>query len=168
MKLTNKQRNDLEVIKYFIPPNLKNQDISDKDIEMFFEYSDQWKHKGICKTLVDYSRFMKDSEKVGTYTLSDLRWLEALLQGKRWRGIHIHEMYEPAITDWGRYEYSGILCANHTWRKPRWFWVFLSKFWVDRCKYVNTPRSVIEFLKKEMFQWRDSDFIENMYVSLLK
>jgi len=41
MKLTNKQKTDLETILYFIPEVCNNIKITDKDIERFFEYSDQ-------------------------------------------------------------------------------------------------------------------------------
>lgn len=40
MKLTGKQQKDLETILYFMPDECKKMKISGKDIERFFEYSD--------------------------------------------------------------------------------------------------------------------------------
>jgi hypothetical protein len=45
MKLTNKQKIDLETILYFIPENMKTIKITDSDIQKFFEFSDEGKHK---------------------------------------------------------------------------------------------------------------------------
>lgn len=45
MKITEKQKKDLETIIYFIPESMRNIQIKDKDIEKFFEYSDSGKHK---------------------------------------------------------------------------------------------------------------------------
>jgi len=51
MKLTKKQGLDLESIIYFIPEQMKDIYISEEDIEKFFEYSDQGKHKEYVKSL---------------------------------------------------------------------------------------------------------------------
>lgn len=169
MKLTYKQKLDLETVIYFIPQNLKSRKISDRDIEMFFENSDSGKHKWTCNFILWFSRFEKDDYKIWDYTLWELRGLEALLQGKRWRGIHIGEMYEPTIKEMWRFEYNSILVEGNYWRKPRWFWKLLNYFWYDkRIKDTFVPRSVVDFLKKSMFWWRDSEFIENVYKNLLQ
>lgn len=63
--------------------------------------------------------------------LKDCDGFDALNIGKRWRGIHIH-MWEEAIND---VPYSSLV--------------------------KDLPRSIIEFMKKEMFEGKDKDVIEN-------
>ncbi len=77
MKLTNKQKIDLETIEYFIPKGYYPE-ITDEDRKMFLEVSE----KGLHKDKVEWRK---------------LDGFNALIQGKRWRGIHIHEMWKPAL-----------------------------------------------------------------------
>lgn len=64
----------------------------------------------------------------------------ALVAAKQWRGRHIHEMYEPGILD-GTMPYIVIL--------------------------EGAPRSVVDFMKKEMFQGIDAEAIEKCHQELL-
>lgn len=82
MKLTNKQKIDLETILFFIPNTLKHTDITNEDIKMFFEFSDKWLHKELRK---------KYSNKIN--------WFNTLCEWKRWRGIYIW-IYEEWVLDW--------------------------------------------------------------------
>jgi hypothetical protein len=81
MKLTKKQLRDLVVIEYFIPLTMRKIEITEQDIEDFFAYSDRGEHK---------------KRALNVYAMDGFN---ALCQGKRWRGIHIHEMWEPGILD---------------------------------------------------------------------
>ncbi len=112
--MTKKQENDIECIKFFIPECMRKISITHKDIELFLDYSD----KGLNKELV------------GTYKMDGFN---ALVQGKRWRGIHVHELYENGILD-NSMSYSQLL--------------------------EGMPDVVIDFLKKEMFQGIDAEQIE--------
>lgn len=142
--LTNKQQKDLETIIYFIPYNFKWIKITDRDIEMFFEYSDSGKHKDKLSDRWVYS------------------WFDALIQGKRWRWIHM-QMYEEGILD-GSMPYFTLLGGYDTWRTPLWFWRLLSRIWLDfRLKHKPIPRSVVDFMKKEMFKGHDAETIERAY-----
>lgn len=145
--ITNKQQKDLETIMYFIPEQIKWMKITDKDIVKFFEYSDQWKHKADIQ-----ERWVNN-------------WFDALIQGKRWRWIHM-EMYEEGILD-GSMPYFTLLGWYDTWRRPKWFWRLLSWVGLDyRLKHKPIPRSVVDFMKKEMFKGHDANTIEMCYQSL--
>ncbi len=129
--MTIKQQNDIECIKWFIPETCKNIEITDKDIEMFLEYSDRGLHK----------------DKVGEWAFGE-EWrngFNALIAGKRWRGIHIHEMYEDGVLD-GSVPYFTLLGGDS--------------------KEEIMPRVVVDFLKKEMFKGKDTEIIEKCYQNL--
>ncbi len=154
MKLTNKQKLDLETIIYFIPQSMKHIKITEESIQNFFEYSDKWLHKeyvNAIPTQWEYTAF----------------W--ALLEGKRWRWIHI-KMYQEWVLDWSM-PYINLLWWYDWERKYKWFWKILYKisFWNFDYRFIHIPmpRSVVDFLKKEMFQWQAADSIEYAY-SLIK
>lgn len=129
--MTNKQKQDLETIVFFMPEICKSVEITDNDINMFFEYSEQGKHK----------------DKVGTWSLGK-QWqtgFNALCEGKKWRGIHIHELYEKGVLD-GSMPYFVLLGG---------------------CDDKAMSRSVVDFLKKEMFKGADAEVIENCYKTLM-
>jgi len=117
MRLSEKQLNDIKVCEYFIPQCFKNIPISDKDKVMFIEHSDMGKHRDI----IDGTRRTADG-------------FHALLEGKKWRGIHIHEMYEPGLRD---VPYSVLL--------------------------EGMPHEVMCFMKKEMFKGTHADLIESAW-----
>ena len=126
MILSEKQKADLETVKYFIPRVLKHIKITNKDIEDYFN----WSEKGIGES---------DKEaKRGTDTYTGF---ETLMEGKRWRGIHIHELYEQGILS-GDMPYAVIL--------------------------EDMPREIIEFLKKEMFKGIDARVIEKVYEEVVR
>lgn len=141
-KLTLKQKKDLETILYFIPESMGWIKITNKDVEKFFEYSDQGKHKQEVQSMPTQ----------GVFT-----WFWALIQGKRWRGIHM-EQYEQGILD-GSMPYFILLWGLA--KKRKWW-----QFWKDKWIHDPIPRSVVDFMKKEMFKWHDADLIEKVYSSL--
>lgn len=61
----------------------------------------------------------------------------ALNEAKRWQGIHVHELYEPGVMD----------CSMP-------YMAFIEP---------SMPRSVIDFLKREMFKGQDAHLIEEIY-----
>lgn len=122
-KLSNKQKTDLQTIMFFIPEIWKNRKINNKDIEIFFKFSD----KGI-----------KPQKKTEGY--------EVLCEGKRWRGIHIHEMWEE-----------GIIRGDIS------YWVLLGGYSFKEL----LPRSVVDFMKGEIFKGIDAEIIEKVYQELL-
>ena len=144
MQLKAKQKADLVSIEYFIPRIMKHIEITDEDRLMFLENSEQGKHK----------------ELVDTYKMDGFN---ALIQGKRWRGIHIHELYEPGTIDCTMPYYT-ILGGNEILVKRRWW-----QFWKPKYtfRHLPIPREVVDFLKKEMFQGMDSDLIEKTYQDIL-
>ena len=117
--MTNKQLKDLETVKYFIPDCMRGIEISDKNLEMFFEYSERGKNK-------------QKRKNYGTDGFN------SLCEGKRWRGIHM-QMYEDGVLD-GSMPYAVIL--------------------------QDTPRVVVDFMKKEMFKGVDGELIERCYQTL--
>ncbi len=125
MKLSLKKQNELIVWEYFIPKNCQWMEKTDRDIEKFFEWSEQGKHRDVMQ--------------IATYKTEGRTYAHALYWGKKWAGIHVHELYEKGILD-GSMPY---------------------------CSFINkdVPRPVIEFLKKEIFKGKDSEIIENYYQS---
>jgi hypothetical protein len=115
MNLSEKQFKDLETVKFFIPKTYKELVITEEDIEHFFNYSE----RGLSP----------EGKSIG---------FEALIEGKRWRGIHM-QMYEDGVLD-GSMPYAVIL--------------------------EDMPRFVIDFMKKEMFKGIDSKIIEKVYETI--
>jgi hypothetical protein len=75
MKLTKGQQKDLEILKFFIPKCSADGKITDEDIKQFFDISE---------------RGIKPVQKsIG---------LELLLEGKRWRNIHVN-LYKEGISE---------------------------------------------------------------------
>jgi len=112
-KMTAKQQKDLETIRYFIPSQLCNVPITEEDERMFLEHSER-----------------------GLYSDVSTPGLEALRQGKIWRGRHA-EIYEEGVLE-GSMPYTVI--------------------------FEDAPRSVIEFMAREMFKGIDKELIESLYV----
>lgn len=140
MKLSSAQQNDLETIKYFIPQQMKKIPITDNDIKMFFENSERGLHK----------------ELVNSYRMDGFN---ALIQGKQWRGIHIHELYEQGILD-GSMPYFVLLGGFD--KKRKWWQVWKPKYY-----HNPMPRHVVDFIKKEIFKGKDAEIIEKCYQSIL-
>jgi len=131
MKFTKGQLKDLETIEYFAPrrknceiQGVLTEDIviTDEDKEMFLDYSE---------------RGIEPSNTPG---------VELLLQGKRWRGIHM-EMYEEDLMGGMGIGYISILGGEEG----------------DEIM----PRSVVDFMKREMFKGIDATLIEECYQGIL-
>lgn len=121
-----KQQTDLEVTQYFIPQVMKKIEITGEDTQMYFEWSEQGKHK----------------DKVGGMPYP-MDGFNALVQGKEWRGVHMG-MYEEGVLD-QTMPYYEILGGNGE----------------------ILPRSVVDFMKKEMFKGIDAETIEKCYQYIL-
>ena len=131
MILTKKQEKELEVIRYFIPVQessdndfwvkWRSVEITDKDIKSFFDYSE----RGIvCQKL-----------SLG---------LQKLIEGKRWREIHIQELYKK----------------NHS-EKDMIPWYLL----LGGEDEEIMPRAVVDHIKKEISCC--ATLIENCYQIIL-
>jgi len=125
--MTPKQQKDIESIMFFIP-KLKYPTSTKEDIKNFLELSE----RGLHKELENYLK---------------MDGFNALVQGKRWRGIHVHELWESGILD-------GLV--------P--YWTLLGG---ENPKEIM-PRSVVDFMKKEMFKGIDANRIEYHYQEVLK
>lgn len=77
--MTNKQQKELELVKWFIPQMFSHIEITDQDIQKFFENSEQGKHKEEVK-----ERMMKPATEADGFI--------ALMYGKLRREVNI-EMY---------------------------------------------------------------------------
>jgi len=125
--MTPKQQKDIESIMFFIP-KLKYPTPTEEDIKNFLELSE----RGLHKELENYLK---------------MDGFNALIQGKRWRGIHIHELWEKEIL-------SGLI-------------PYLTILGKENPKYI-LPRIVVDFIKKEIFKGYDADLIEYCYQEVLK
>ena len=149
MIFTEKQLKDFETIEYYIPPGLRFIKITDDDKKMFFENSERGLHKEMIK-----DNYFNDGFNV-------------LREGKRWRGIHIHEMYEPGILD-GSMPYYVILGGyKDKKRETKWWNYWWYKLTKDLYVCNPLPRGVVDFIKKEMFKGIDSELIEKVYQDIL-
>lgn len=126
--MTKGQLADLETIKYFIPACMEKVAITDQDIKDFFAYSERGQFK----------------ERAANQYVMD--GFNALCQGKRWRGIHLHELWEPGVLE-GSVSYYTLLGGE--------------------VKKEVMPRSVVEFMKKELFKGTDAELIEKSYQDIL-
>lgn len=145
MKLSQKKQNEIEVWEYFIPSNCNWAQKTDKDLEMFFEWSEQGKHK----------EFVNQYPKNTSYFV-------ALTEGKRWSGIHMG-MYEKGILD-GTVPYFTLLDGYDKKIYRKWWQFWKPKYWFE---HNPIPRPVVDFMKKELFKGMDSDIIESVYTKLL-
>lgn len=139
--MTNKQRIDIEVCKYFIPEEYKPTEITAKDMEDFLAWSQEGKYK---------YRF-----RMGYNCIKD--GFDALALGKSRRGLHI-ELYENGVLE-GTVPYFSLL-GGFDGNKQWW------QFW--KSEHKPMPKLIVDFIKKEMFQGRDSEIIESVYVELNK
>lgn len=146
MRLTDRQKDDLETILYFVPSQMSKVPVTNEDITAFFDYSERGVKRGD----------EKDNRKIDGY--------HVLLEGKRWRGIHIHEMWEPGVLE-GAMPYFVLLAEMnflHGWRR-----VFARVFKRQDHWFEPIPRSVVNFMKKEMFRGIDAEIIERTYQEIL-
>lgn len=148
MKLSQRKQNELEVWEYFIPSNCHWADKTDKDIDMFFEWSEQGKHKELIS--------------IPTFKPEGRTYFHALVWGKKWAGIHIHELYEQGVLD-GTMPYYTILSGFDKTIYRKWWQFWKPKKWFT---YTAVPRPVVDFIKKEMFKGKDAEIIEECYQTL--
>lgn len=148
MKLSKAQQNELEVWKYFMSKELRGVPESEEDIKMFFE----WSEIGLHKDFFTYGEEIKEH-----------KYFYALMQGKKWAGIHMHEMYEEGVLD-GSMPYFLLLGGDSELVKRKWW-----QFWKPQfsLKANPIPRLVVDFMKKEMFKGMDAEVIENCYQEIL-
>lgn len=146
MKLSSAQQEELEVWEYFIPTNCRWLPKTDKDIQMFFEWSEQGKHKDI--------KFQIGKEN---------NYFLALQEGKKWAGIH-WKMYEDGILA-GDTCYFEILGGFDSTVHRKWWQIWKPKI---TFKHNPTPRAVVNQMKREMFKGIDANQIENCYQNILK
>ena len=116
--MTEKQKRDIDCIKWF------------------------W-GKANDATLREEEEYLLHSEK----GIEPLSKQNLLIEGKRWRGITIHELWEQGILD-GSVPYFTLLGGENKNEIP--------------------PRFVVDFMKKEMFKGADKDLIENLYIEIIK
>ena len=153
-ELSQAQKNELVVWEYFVPTNCAWQKKRDEDIERFFEWSEEGKHKELLA--------------IPTYKLEGRTYFHALVFGKKRAGIHIHELWEPDFLSEDWHGYYSLMGGDATFRKPRWLWNLLNRFMGTRVlKNEPLPREVVDFIKKEMFCGHDSEMIEEAYQSVL-
>lgn len=128
MKLTNKQKKDIETIMMFIPDTHKNVEITEKDKADFQAYS-------------THGVLPKGKKQTGKLDMN-IDGFTALIHGKRLRGLHM-ELWEDGVME-GTTPYYTLLQNSQG----------------------KIPKSLKEFMKKEMFKGVDSELIENVYTSL--
>ena len=127
--MTPKQAKDIECIQWFIPKWIAYPAPTQQDIDDFLSYSE----RGIGRSTTGGIQ----AAPVDGYT--------ALMEGKRWRGIHIG-MYEEGVMS-GDVPYHAMLGEG------------------DK---ELMPRVVVDYLKKELFQGIDAELIERTYLELIE
>lgn len=151
MKLSINQENELICLNYFILDDFKKIPITNENKKMYFEWSEQGKHKHLVNA--------GGIGGVGT----KITGLSVLFQAKKWRGIHVHELYEEGVLE-GSTPYMTLLGGYAEKKKRKWY-----EFWKPEYSYfhVPIPRQVVAFLKHEMFKGIDADTIERCYQVIL-
>lgn len=143
MNLTSKQKNELVVWEHFIPRNVAWQGKTDEDMQRFFEWSQEGKHRDVVQ--------------------GDTSYFEALRQGKRWAGVHMG-MFEEGVLE-GSMPYMEILGSKQIVLKRKWWQLWKPRItWEDK----PVPREVVDFMKKEMFKGIDVEIIEKCYQEITK
>src|SRR3990167_1653330 len=142
MILTNRQKKDLETIRYFIPREMRNIVIVDEDIKRFLELSERGRGENSGKFA-----------KGGGY--------EALVQGKRLCGLHMG-MWEEGILE-GSVPYFTLLGGFEKIRK----WYNILRYFKGKYTHDPLPRAVVDFMKKEMFKGFDAVIIKEIYQKIL-
>lgn len=91
MKLSQKQREDLDSALYFAPTNCFYKEVTNEDIKRYFDMSD----KGIGKKEIEYQLAKENQEKAGR----NIKYsgLAKIIHGKRNRDLQITSYLE----DWG-------------------------------------------------------------------
>ncbi len=90
--------------------------------------------------IIDFFEYSERGQHKERVKLQPTDGFGVLCEGKRWRGIHM-EMYEEGILS-GDMPYHSLL--------------------------EEMPRSVVDFMKREMFKGEDAELIECVYCEILK
>lgn len=146
MKLSQKKLNEIQLWEYFMPDNCDWQPKTDRDIEMFFEWSEHGKHKEIT-----------------TKYPPELSYFVGLTEGKRWAGINMR-MWEEGILE-GTMPYFTLLGGYDKTVYRKWWQFWKPKQWY---KHSPIPRPVVDFMKKELFKGADAELIEKIYLDINK
>lgn len=139
-KLNNK---DLLLASYFIPSSLKNIQVTDKDKQMFVEWSSEGKHK----ELVKLSHFSDG--------------FNALIYGKKYAGITMG-LWEEGIIEGSNCYFT--LLGGYQGRKRTKLERLLGR---EEYAHKPIPKMIVEHMKKEMFKGMDSDIIDKIYKTLI-
>ena len=136
-----KKENEIDLLKYFIPSALHNIIIKKEDIDMYFEWSEQGKHK--------------DNIKLSHFTDGFNALVSA--KGRRELQMQIWEdgmEFVPYISLLGGYEKTII---------RKWYNPF--KYTKGKYKFEHKPiaRNVVDFMKKGILKRMDADSIERTY-----
>lgn len=140
MKLNKKKQDELKLWEFFIPKSCEFKPKTNRDVEMFFEWSEKGMHRE------DTEPFIKG--QVNTY-------FQALKMGKKYAGVNMG-MWEEGVLE-GSTPYATLL-GMFDGDKNSWW-----QFW--RKKHKKMPRYVVDFMKKEMFKGQHAEIIENVYQS---
>lgn len=140
MKTSSRRQTDLETILYFRHPSTLKIPITEQDIDKFFEFSEKGKHR--------------EDVKMNHFTDG----FNVLVDAKQWRGVHM-SMYEEGVLE-GTMPYLTILGG---YSKKRNWW----QFWKPKFIHGPLPKSVVNFMKKDMFKGIDAHIIENTYQKIL-
>lgn len=126
---------EIKCVEYFIPSNYNGNGVYDESLVL-----DIFMHDGIMaiksknglspeKCFIDFS-----SKGIKIHKVTNVKRLFQLIEGNRWRGIHIFEMYEPGILE-GTWTYSDL---------------------------VEMPDYVVDYISKQIFQGADRELIMEM------
>jgi hypothetical protein len=118
---------------------------TDEDVKAFFDFSERGIKPQAKKNPLEYTGF------------------DHLCEGKRWRGIHM-EMYEDGILE-GSVPYFALLHETKDLRGWRWLLAKILK--KNLVSVTLMPRSVVDFMKKEMFKGIDARIIEETYQDIV-
>ena len=134
-----KQINEIKCIEYFIPSNYDGFGVYDNYLILDFYYK-----YGILALenkngpSPEQCYFNYASKGIKMHIITDVKKLFQLLEGNRWRNIHIFEMYEPSILE-GTWTYSDL---------------------------VEMPEYVVRYIAKQIFQGIDEEVIMDLWKNL--
>ena len=139
--MTIRQQEDIEVCKYFIPSEYKTISILPIDEQKYLE----WSEKGLHKEEIVFGKAPKNG-------------FEMLILGKSRRGLHM-EMWEQGVLE-GSTPYITLLGGFEGKKRS---WLSRKILRKETFEHKLLPRSIVNFMKKEMFKGIDSEVIERAY-----
>ena len=131
-----KQIDEIKCVEYFIPSNYDGNGIYDKQVIFGF-----YMHNNVAamedndgdtpeECFINYS-----SRGIIKHKTTDVKRFFQLLEGNRWRGIHIFELYEPSILE-GSWTYSDL---------------------------IEMPEYVVKYIAKQIFKGIDKEVIMDLW-----